>query len=198
MLELLSPTQIEIVIRNSKFLGEVFPVLSPEEAREKLREQKSRYSDSSHVVHAFVIGLEANVLGCSDDGEPSGTAGRPVLEVLKNCGIRNIMLTVTRWFGGTKLGTGGLVRAYTECAQAVLAAAETRELVCRTPVQFTVPYALYEPVRKLLSELNFETEKEEFSEEIRIAGQLPKTLLPVLQKQLRDLSHGNIELSEPL
>jgi putative IMPACT (imprinted ancient) family translation regulator len=137
------------------------------------------------------------VLGCSDDGEPSGTAGRPVLEVLRNSSLRNVMLTVTRWFGGTKLGTGGLVRAYTECAQTVLASAETRELVSRSQIRFQVPYALYEQVKKLLCELGFMLDQEEFGEAIQVSGQLKSELVETLRVQLRDLSHGRVELSEP-
>ena len=148
-------------------------------------------------MHAFVIGKDASVLGCSDDGEPPGTAGRPMLEVLRNSSLRNVMLTVTRWFGGTKLGTGGLVRAYTECTQAVLAVAETRELVSRSQIRFQVPYALYEQVKKLLSELEFMLDQEEFGEEVVLSGQLKSDLLEALRVQLRDLSNGRIELPEP-
>ncbi len=196
MLELLAPVRVELMIKNSRFLGEAFSVLSAEEARELLREQKARYADSSHVVHAFVVGTEATILGCSDDGEPPGTAGRPMLEVLRNSELRNVLLTVTRWFGGTKLGTGGLVRAYTECAQEMLKVAETRELINRSQTSFKVPYALYEQVKKLLLELEFILEKEEFGEEVQVSGQLPSESLPSLQAQLRDLSHGQINLSE--
>ena len=196
MLELLAPVRVELMIKNSRFLGEAFSVLSAEEARELLREQKARYADSSHVVHAFVVGTEATILGCSDDGEPPGTAGRPMLEVLRNSELRNVLLTVTRWFGGTKLGTGGLVRAYTECAQELLKVAETRELINRSQTSFKVPYALYEQVKKLLLELEFILEKEEFGEEVQVSGQLPSESLPSLQAQLRDLSHGQINLSE--
>jgi uncharacterized YigZ family protein len=197
MLELIAPAQAELVVKNSRFLGEAFPAASAEEARELLRSQKARYADSTHVVHAFVIGKDASVLGCSDDGEPPGTAGRPMLEVLRNSSLRNVMLTVTRWFGGTKLGTGGLVRAYTECTQAVLAVAETRELVSRSQIRFQVPYALYEQVKKLLSELEFMLDQEEFGEEVVLSGQLKSDLLEALRVQLRDLSNGRIELPEP-
>ncbi len=196
MLELLAPARVELMIKNSRFLGEAFSVLSAEEARELLREQKARYADSSHVVHAFVVGTEATILGCSDDGEPPGTAGRPMLEVLRNSELRNVLLTVTRWFGGTNLGPGGLVRAYTECAQELLKVAETRELINRSQTSFKVPYALYEQVKKLLLELEFILEKEEFGEEVQVSGQLPSECLPSLQAQLRDLSHGQINLSE--
>ena len=112
--------QTEIVIKHSRFIAEVFPVQTQSQARELLKEQKQKYFDSTHVVHAFVIGKNCEVLGMSDDGEPSGTAGRPVLDVLKGSGCTNIMLTVTRYFGGTLLGTGGLVKAYSDSAKAVL------------------------------------------------------------------------------
>lgn len=94
-----------------------FPVETQAQAREKLHEVKQKYFDATHVVHAFSVGLKSETFGMSDDGEPSGTAGRPVLDVLKGSGITNILLTVTRYFGGTLLGTGGLVHAYSESAK---------------------------------------------------------------------------------
>lgn len=196
MLELTAPARIELVVKNSRFLGEAFSVSTAEEARSLLREQKSRYADSSHVVHAFVIGVDATVLGCSDDGEPPGTAGRPVLELLRNSDLRNVLLTVTRWFGGTKLGTGGLVRAYSECAQELLKVAETRELINRSKISFQAPYALYEQVKNLLVELEFTFTSENFGEAVQVSGQLPSVHLPTLREQLRDLSHGRIDLAE--
>ena len=78
---------------------------------EYVKSQKAKYADATHVVHAFVIGPGAEVMGMSDDGEPSGTAGRPALDVLRGRGCTNTVLTITRWFGGTLLGTGGLVKA---------------------------------------------------------------------------------------
>ena len=106
----------ELNVKNSRFISEVFPVSSQADAREKLHELKKKYSDATHVVHAFVVGASGEVNGMSDDGEPSGTAGRPVLDVLKGSGLTNILLTVTRYFGGTLLGTGGLVHAYSDSA----------------------------------------------------------------------------------
>lgn len=195
MLELVRPCRVELVIRNSRFLAELFSVDSAERAREKLREQKQLYAQSTHVVHAFVVGVDASILGCSDDGEPPGTAGRPMLEVLRNSELRNVLLTVARWFGGTKLGTGGLVRAYTECAQAALAQAETRALIERSQVKFNCSYALYEQVKLMLAELNFECSNEEFAEEVLIVGQLPADLKDELEKQLSEISSGRITLA---
>ena len=129
--------QIEIVIKHSRFIAEVFPVQTQTQARELLKEQKQKYFDSTHVVHAFVIGKNCEVLGMSDDGEPSGTAGRPVLDVLKGSGCTNIMLTVTRYFGGTLLGTGGLVKAYSDSAKAVLEITKFEPLIEKTEFKFS-------------------------------------------------------------
>ena len=109
---LLNNPSNEIIIKGSRFISEVFSVSSQQEARDRLHEQKLRYSDATHVCHCFIAGLKAETCGMSDDGEPSGTAGRPMLDILKGSGITNILVTVTRYFGGTLLGTGGLVTAY--------------------------------------------------------------------------------------
>ena len=110
----------ELEIKKSRFLAEVFPVVSQTEARSLLKQQKEKYEDATHVVHGFVLGPAAEILGMSDDGEPAGTAGWPVLDVLKGRNCTNILLTVTRWFGGTLLGTGGLVKAYGDSAKAAI------------------------------------------------------------------------------
>lgn len=194
MLVLEESVQFELNVKNSRFLAEAFIVGNAEAAREKLREQKERFSDSNHVVHAFVVGPEGNVMGCSDDGEPSGTSGRPVLEVLKGSGVTNVILTVTRWFGGTKLGTGGLVKAYTESAQGVVALMRTHELVAMSRFGVDVPYGLYEQVKKLLAAHGAEIQTEEFGEGVSMAGRLRESETEPLAVQLRDLSRGKIQL----
>lgn len=122
--ELTSCAVSETLVKHSRFIAELLPCASQSDARELLKFQKAKYFDASHVVHAFVVGTSAEIRGMSDDGEPSGTAARPVLDVLcgKNC--TNALLTVTRYFGGTLLGTGGLVKAYTDAAKAVIEEAE--------------------------------------------------------------------------
>ena len=131
---------------------------------------------------------------CSDDGEPSGTSGRPVLEVLKGSGVTNVILTVTRWFGGTKLGTGGLVKAYTESAQGVVAQMKTHELVAMSRFEMTVPYGLYEQVKKLLAAHGAEVQTESFGEGVAMAGHLRESEVASLAVQLRDLSRGKVEM----
>lgn len=111
----------EIVEKKSRFIGQVFPVETEEEAVQFIETVKKKYWDARHNCYAFVLGSKGEITRCSDDGEPSGTAGRPILEVLTGRGLKNILVVVTRYFGGTLLGTGGLVRAYSQAALAGLA-----------------------------------------------------------------------------
>ena len=195
MLILVAPTAAEIVIRNSRFIAEVFAVADAESARERLRAQKESRPDASHVVHAFVVGPNANVMGCSDDGEPPGTAGRPALEVLKGSNITNIMVTITRYFGGVKLGTGGLVKAYTEATQEVLAKAATTELTVRTEFVLQVPYSCYEPVRRLLAEAGAEVTAETFASAVDIRGRMRNSEFAECARKVADLSNGKAKLT---
>lgn len=110
----------EIVEKKSRFIGEVYPVTSEEETAEILEKVKKQYWDARHHCWAYVIGEARFTERFSDDGEPGGTAGKPILEVLRGAGVTNTLIVVTRYFGGTLLGTGGLVRAYTKAAQAAL------------------------------------------------------------------------------
>ena len=110
----------EIVEKKSRFIAHVFSVTSEEEAQKYIDETKKKYWDARHNCYAFIVGTRGEITRCSDDGEPSGTAGRPILEVLTGSRLRNVLVVVTRYFGGTLLGTGGLVRAYCQAAQAGL------------------------------------------------------------------------------
>ena len=190
MLILRQSTRAELVVRKSRFLAEAAPVASAEAARELCRERKRNYSDCSHVVFAFICGPQGGVMGCSDDGEPSGTAGRPVLEVLKGSGITNVLLTVTRWFGGTLLGTGGLVRASTESAQLALADPPTAELVPLTRFTLALSYLQYETVRRRFPEFAAEITGEEFAAGVRLSGVIPSAKLAAFSETVRDLTGG--------
>lgn len=114
--------QGEVVEKKSRFIATVRPVETEEEAVAFIEEMKKKYWDARHNCSAFVIGKKAELTRCSDDGEPSGTAGRPMLEVLLGEQLRNVAVVVTRYFGGTLLGTGGLVRAYSSAVKEGLAA----------------------------------------------------------------------------
>ncbi|MBB5218002.1 YigZ family protein [Treponema rectale] len=189
---LLGYESAELNIKNSRFLAEAFIAESQAQARDILHSQKQKYADATHVVHAFVTGKNAEVNGMSDDGEPSGTAGRPMLDVLKGSGITNIMVTVTRWFGGTLLGTGGLVRAYSDSMKAVIEKCQTEELIEKKSFSFTVDYSQYENVRHLISFYHIGELKEDFSSGVEISGNIWLSEYEEFAQKLKDLSRGMI------
>ncbi len=191
---LTAATAAEMVVKKSRFLSEAIPVNSAEGAREIWRNQKLKYDNGGHIVYAFVVGSSGGIMGCSDDGEPSGTAGRPTLEVVKNCGITNFIITTARWYGGIKLGTGGLVKAYTEAAQLALADACTRELQYMTHLRFALPYTLLEQTRLYMADLSMEIFEENYAENAAFTGRIPTVNLACFRDFLRDLSKGSVTL----
>lgn len=182
----------ELEVKKSRFLAEAFPISSQSEARTLLKAQKEKYEDATHVVHGFVLGNAAEILGMSDDGEPAGTAGRPVLDVVKGRGCTNIMVTVTRWFGGTLLGTGGLVKAYSDSAKAVLEGASFHQLVARRPFRFALDYDQYQQMKRYLAAPEFISVTEDFSTRIQLAGFVESSAAEKLSLFVRDLTKGSV------
>ena len=196
MLILRNTASAELVVRRSRFLAEATPVVSPEAARELWHERKRTYTNGGHIVFAFVCGPQGEVMGCSDDGEPSGTAGRPVLEVLRGSGITNAILTVARWYGGIKLGTGGLVRAYTESAQLVLADAPVAAFVPLTRFTLALPYVHYENVRRKFPEFGTEIANEKFTEQVMLEGTVPNADFAAFAEMIRNMTGGAVTPGE--
>lgn len=183
-------------IKNSRFLSELIPCTSQALAREIIKEQKKKYADSTHVVHAFVVGNGAEICGMSDDGEPSGTAGRPVLDVLKGKNCTNVILTVTRWFGGTLLGTGGLVKAYSGGAKQVLEVAEEQNafepLVQKKSFKITLDYSLLKPIKIRMENYHFFDVEEIFDTQVHIQGQIKEDEYSAFTKEIFEFSNGRI------
>ena len=127
-------------------------------------------------------------MGCSDDGEPAGTAGRPMLAVLKGSGLTNVIVTAARWFGGTKLGTGGLVRAYSDCARLALENADVCELVPMAKLRFSLPYNYYEQAKRLWTAFGFTVKTEEFDTAVKIRGEIREEKAAQLQSELLELT----------
>ena len=194
-----SSCSFEEVIKGSRFLSELFPCESQSMARDLVKQQKTKYADATHVVHAFVIGSGAEILGMSDDGEPSGTAGRPTLDVLKGRGCTNTLITITRWFGGTLLGTGGLVKAYSGGAKQVIQKADSlglfEELVEKKDFCFTADYSLYKVLKKNMEQFTLYDVQEEFAESVKLSGKVRADEFDVLCSKLKDLSNGKVSLS---
>lgn len=191
---LVAPAQAERVIQRSRFLGLLEPIVNPEDARLRIKEAKARYADASHVVHAFRTGAEGSEThGCSDDGEPSGTAGRPVLDVLKGAGGGQCLLLVVRWFGGTKLGTGGLVKAYGDTAKAVIEAASWEEVRQWVRARATVGWAEHRGLRNELAAVGARIEDEQFSAGVTVTARIPAEAYQTLRARTVDLTRGQAD-----
>ena len=182
----------EETVRGSRFLSEVFLISSQSEVRERIKSQKRKYADSTHVCHAFICGRNAEIMGMSDDGEPSGTAGRPMLDVLKGSGSTNILVTVTRWFGGTLLGTGGLVHAYGNAVRNVLSQCEFEELVEKSDFSINCDYQQYRVIRKILDDFSISGMSEDFGEMILVRGKIPEADIGRLREIVFDSTKGKV------
>lgn len=188
----------EETIKGSRFLSELLICESQSQAREIIKAQKEKYSDATHVCHAFITGAQGEVMGMSDDGEPSGTAGRPMLDVLKGRKCTNAMLTVTRWFGGTLLGTGGLVKAYSGGAKQVIAAADAQNafvpLIAKKDFSFSIDYSSLKPIRLMMENYSLFDVNEAFDTNVTLSGQIAQTEFEKFAKHLKEMSNGKIIL----
>lgn len=184
----------EIVVINSRFIACAQSAVSADEARSYISRVKNDYPDASHHVPAFIIGHGSSVIThCSDDGEPSGTAGRPILAVLSGSGLGDIVVVVVRYFGGTKLGTGGLVKAYTEATQRVLAVLPRAIKVSTTTVMLELEYAQLAGARRLVTEYGGRILDEDFQANVWMTARLISARVNDFQVALRDFSRGTLQ-----
>lgn len=178
---------------NSRFITTIGCVERVEETRAFLASVRTEMPDADHHVYAFRVGYGRSVTeGMSDDGEPSGTAGPPVLAVLRGTDIGDVMVVVTRYFGGTKLGTGGLVRAYSEAAREGLRSLPTELKIERALVGLDLPYSLYEPVKRLIAQFEGEIQDETFATEVTLIARFAAASVDDFQRAVIDLSAGKV------
>ncbi len=182
----------EVVIDRSRFICTIERAASPEEAQAFIREMRAAFPDATHNCWAFVAGPPGSTarIGMSDDGEPHGTAGRPMLTVLSHCGVGEIAAVVTRYYGGTNLGTGGLVRAYSAAVQAALEMLSTRERVEVTELTVTVSYAHLSAVRRALPECEATVLSETFAEDVTLRMSVPVAREAMLRTLLGNATGG--------
>lgn len=166
--------QGEIVEKKSRFIAHVQPVSSEEEAMDFIAKIKKQYWDARHNCHAYVIGVHGEITRCSDDGEPSGTAGRPMLDVLLGNGLHNTAVVVTRYFGGTLLGTGGLVRAYSAAVREGLAHAVVIERQEGAIYQIQTDYQGLGKIQYLAGERGLPILNADYGEAVRLEVLVPK------------------------
>lgn len=186
--------QSEYSIKKSRFIAMLFPVENDGEVRSQLKTLRTEHPASSHIVWSYVLGDSGTLFGLSDDGEPHGTAGRPVLEVLKGSGLTYAALYVIRYFGGTKLGTGGLVSAYTQAAQEVISLVDPVEKIEYTEFSLACTYSQYEGLKALLIKNAALECFEDFSEHVEISGKVPQRNLKNCCTAIRDYSQGSVEM----
>ncbi|MGC9394788.1 MAG: YigZ family protein [Anaerolineae bacterium] len=187
-------TRVEIIVVNSRFIATAAPVFSVDEAKAFVARIRAEFADASHNVPAFVVGHGRSVVAhCSDDGEPSGTAGRPALAVLQGSDLGDAAVVVTRYFGGTKLGTGGLVRAYSEAVREVLRALPLAERVPTHTVMLAVPYNLFEQARLLVAKHRGEILDATFTGDVTLTARFPVERFSAFQAALQELSAGRVE-----
>ncbi|MHC1771045.1 MAG: YigZ family protein [Flexilinea sp.] len=184
----------EIIVVNSTFISTVGPVFNTEEAREFIRSIKIKYPDATHHVPAYVIGHgNSTIAYCSDDGEPSGTSGRPVLAVLQGSGLGDAAIVVTRYFGGTKLGIGGLVHAYSDAAKSILEILPRAKKVPTYTTLLAVPYPFFERTRLLLAKWKAEKLDEAFGIDVMITSRFLIDHFEGFQKDFSELTSGQIK-----
>ena len=187
-------TRVELIVVNSRFIATIAPTFTVDEARAFVGRVRAEFADASHNVPAYVIGHGATTVAhCHDDGEPAGTAGRPMLAGLQGSGLGDVALVVTRYFGGTKLGTGGLVRAYGDAARAALAALPRAEKVATVTALVEAPYPLLERLRLLVEAHGGLVLAEEFAAVITLTLRFRAERFEAFGAALRELSHGAVE-----
>lgn len=184
-----SPTTAEIEIRRSRFLALATPVADREAAAAVLTAVRERHPAATHVCWALLAGVHS---GMSDDGEPSGTAGRPILEVLRHHDLEGVLGVVVRYFGGVKLGAGGLVRAYTDAIAQALATAETVERVREAVLELEADYGDAERVRRWAETEGLAPPEADYGEVVRLTLRLPAPQRDSALAALADLSQGRV------
>ena len=187
-------TSAEIVEKKSRFIANVFYIENVEEAEEKIKEIKKKYFDARHNCFAYRIATESKIVErFSDDGEPSGTAGAPMLTVLAGNNLANILVVVTRYFGGTLLGTGGLIRAYTLSVKSALEKTNFEEKVKGLKIELQISYQDFEKFKYYCTVKNIKICKIEYFEYIKTKIELTKEMFCQIQKEKNELNFKILE-----
>ena len=187
--------QDSFVEKKSEFIGHIAPVKTAEEAVAFIERIRSENRKARHNVYAYVL-RDKNTSRYSDDGEPQGTGGVPVLDVINKSGLTDVCVVVTRYFGGVLLGASGLVRAYSQACKIAVAAAKIMEMHECSRFEFSCDYNMYGKVSYVLPDFDVVKEKEDFQDTVNISVLVKSELCDKFRKTITDISNGQIELSE--
>ena len=184
----------EIEVKKSRFIANLKPVESEEEAAAFIAEIKKKYWDARHNCQAFSIGMNHELTRCSDDGEPAQTAGRPMLDVLLGEDVHNVCVVVTRYFGGTLLGTGGLVRAYSAATKEALENCEIRQKAVGYRMTIATDYVDLGKIQYLAAARELKEENVDYGENVSITYEVPETEIDAFEKELVDKTGGKCKI----
>ena len=196
LLNLLPYSESIKLFKVPRFIANIKSVETVEEAQVYIEEMKKKYWDARHNCSAFSVGTEQVTTRCSDDGEPSGTAGKPILEVISGSGIHNIVVVVTRYFGGTLLGTGGLVRAYTDATRAGIENSDIVEKIPGRRVDIAMDYTDLGKLQYMLAQNEVLTEDTEYTDKVIIHALFPESDKEKLKKKITEATSGRVMTQE--
>ena len=174
--------------KRSKFLAFAHPIQTIDEIKDLITDYKKKYYDARHVCYAYMLGPERTDFRVNDDGEPSSTAGKPILGQINSRELTNILVVVIRYFGGVKLGTSGLIVAYREAAAEALSAATVIERTIEETVTFTFPYVMMNSVMRVVKELNPRIVEQKYDETCIITLAIKRSMAPMLEERLNKLA----------
>ena len=186
----------ELVEKKSRFIATVRPVETEEEALAFIEEMKKKYWDARHNCYVYSVGMNREATRCSDDGEPSGTAGRPMLDVLLGAEVHNICVVVTRYFGGTLLGTGGLVRAYSGAVQEGLSNSTIVEKCLGRQLDITTDYTGIGKIQYILAQNQIITLDTQYTDKVQVSAMVPQEKLDSIVAEITEGTSGRAELLE--
>ncbi len=194
--------EAEIVIERSRFIAHISPVGSREEADDFIAQIRSDHRDATHNVPAMVIGEKQQIQWGSDDGEPQGTSGAPMVQMIVSEGLTNLVIVVTRYFGGIKLGTGGLVRAYTSAARAAIEAAGICRVCSMGSLKVAVDYSSFEKIRNMASEAieedsaSFVIDETEYTDKVTMDLLTHEENVQALEERIKNITNGKMKVEE--
>lgn len=186
----------EIVEKKSRFIATTFPINSEEEATLFIESMRKKYWDARHNCFSYVIGDKHQIQRFSDDGEPSGTAGKPMLDVLLGEDIHNVLVVVTRYFGGTLLGTGGLVRAYSKATKAGLMKSEIIEKALGCEYEITVDYNGIGKIQYIIEQMELATMHTEYTDMVKINVMVAKENWNSFEKKMIEKTNGKVKIEQ--
>lgn len=187
----------EIVEKKSRFIANVFQVMDEEQANEYIYNMKKQYYDARHNCYAYVCGDNNEVQKFSDDGEPSGTAGKPIMDIITSLDIRNCLIVVTRYFGGTLLGTGGLIRAYQSSAKAGIEQSDVVDVHEGAIASIDADYNNVGKLQYICSDMGVEIIKSDYGENVHMEVLMERDKYIQFSQKVTDAFSGNVNVSEP-